>query len=208
MMADASRPFGDAERLVAERLGALGKTLVLALNKVDAISNKTDILPRIQALKAAAAFEEVFPISATGGDGMGELVDALARRLPEGPPYYPEDELSTADLRFIAAEMIREQIYLQTQKEIPYATTVVIDEFREPDDPKEIVRIEASVIVEREGQKGIVIGKGAARLKSIGSKARASIEALLDRRVYLGLHVKVRQNWTSDAKILESLGYR
>ena len=131
---------------------------------------------------------EVFPISALSGDGVPELVEKMIALLPPGPPYYPRDDLTTANMRFLVAEMIREQVFIKTQKEIPYSTAVVVEEYLEPETEDDITRIHATVFVERDSQKGIVIGAKGRMLGEIGKAARMKIERFIDGRVFLKLH--------------------
>ena len=176
--------------------------LIIALNKID------------QRRKNATPFDEYVPdvnptkvieISAKNGDGVDALLDSIREKLPLGPRYYPVDQISEANLRFIAAEIIREKVILNTGEEIPHATAVEVQEFIEEDDGADIY---AMIYVERESQKGIVLGKGGKKIKQIGTEARKEIEQALDTSVYLDLRVKVLKNWRSNENFMRRVGYR
>jgi GTPase len=179
--------------------------LLMALNKIDRVS-KPALLPALEAWNATGRFEELIPISALTGDGLDRLEAAIARLLPEGPLLYPEDMVTDRAERFLAAELVREQVFRQLGDELPYAAAVVVEEFRERPERGDVV-ISATVHVERESQKGIVVGKGGQRIKAIGSAGRAAISQLLGCPVHLLLHVKVSPNWTSGAGGLRAMGY-
>jgi GTP-binding protein Era len=202
LLADARRESPD-EELIAT-LDPSRRPTVLALNKVDRVE-KTALLPRIAAWSAAAPWAAIVPISALDGDGVGELIGEVSKRLPESPPYFPKDQVTDASERFIVSEIVREKLFATLDQELPYATAVEIERFVE-DDGKGRARIEARIWVERESQKPIVIGKGGATVKRIGSLARVDIERLLDRPVFLGLTVSVKADWTRDRRSMERLG--
>jgi GTP-binding protein Era len=164
---------------------------------------KPRILPVIERYRNLLELAEVVPLSALSGENVDLLAGRLLAQLPEGEPLYPDDFLTDQPERFFVAELIRERILVRTREEIPYSTGVMIDSFKEE---AGLTRIEATVLVEREGQKGILIGKGGLMLKSVGSEARAQIEAFLGTKVYLGLFVKLRENWREDQRILEQMG--
>jgi GTP-binding protein Era len=178
---------------------------VIALNKVDRVA-KPELLPLIEAWTAWRPDAEVVPISATTGDGLDRLGAAIARRLPEGPALYPDDVLTDRAERFLAAELIREQLYHQLGKELPYACAVVVETWDEKPSRKE-VKIGAAIIVERESQKPIVIGRGGARIKELGIAARQAIAELLELTVHLTLFVKVIPGWSRGETSLRELGY-
>ncbi|GIX11552.1 GTPase Era [Elioraea sp.] len=203
LLVDAKAGLTDAVRLIVERLREAGRPLWLALNKVDLVAPPA-LLPLARDLNALAPFAETFMISAETGDGVERLLDRLAAAMPEGPFLYPEDELSDQPDRLLAAEIVREQIYRQTHEEVPYGTTVETESWEERADGS--VTIRAAVVVAREGQKAIVIGKGGARLKAIGAAARAELERELDRRVHLFLHVLVRERWDEERARLRAMG--
>ena len=199
---DVTEAYGPGDRYVKEVLARAGKPVILALNKIDLIP-KPDLLPLIDQYRRLLDFVEVIPLSAREGDNVDVLGERLVAHLPEGERLYPEDFLTDQPERFFVAEMVREQILRHTREEIPYSTAVVIDSFKEGDP---LVRIEASILVERPSQKGILIGRGGAMLKAIGSAARREIESFLGTKVYLGLFVKVREGWREDQAVLDEMG--
>ncbi len=177
--------------------------VILALNKVDLV-NKEKLLALIEIYAALYPFQAVIPLSALHGDGHDRLLAELLRILPFGPRYYSEDIPTDASERFLVAEIIREKVFLLTGEEIPYSTAVLIESFKE-DAAKGLVTIHAAIVVERESQKGIVIGKGGVKLKAIGTAARKDIEILLDQKTMLKLWVKVHKNWSKDEKFLREI---
>jgi len=201
-LVDVAEGYGSGDRYVREVLKRSGKPVLLGINKIDTVS-KPKILPVIETYRHQMDFAEIVPFSALTGENVERLPELLLERLPEGDRLYPEDFLSDQPERFFVSEMIREQILRMTREEIPYSTGVVIDSFKEGEP---LVRIEAQVLVERESQKGILIGKGGAMLKAIGSAARREIEAFLGTKVYLGLFVKTREGWREDPRILDEMG--
>ena len=202
LMVDASAAGGGGERFALEMVAGVRSRRFLLLNKIDRIA-KPALLPMIERYRTACEFDEIVPVSALKGDGVEELRSLIYRYLPAGPMYYPPDQISDRPERFLAAEIIREKVILETRQELPHATAVVIDRFEEGEGR---ARIHASIYVERDSQKAIVIGRGGELLKRAGTAARRDIEALLDGRVHLELHVKVRRKWRDDDRILESLG--
>jgi GTP-binding protein Era len=203
LLVDAKAGLTDGVRAIVEKLRASGRPLWLALNKVDLVA-PPKLLPLARDLNALGPFAETFMISAETGDGVERLLDRLAEAMPEGPWLYPEDELSDQPDRLLASEIVREQIYRQTHEEVPYGTTVETETWEERADGS--VTIRAAIVVAREGQKAIVIGKGGARLKAIGAAARAELERELDRRVHLFLHVLVRERWDEERSRLRDMG--
>jgi GTP-binding protein Era len=199
---DVTEEYGPGDRYVKEVLGRSGKPVMLVLNKID-LMPKPQLLPLIDHYRRLLDFAEVIPLSALEGDNVDVLGERLVAHLPEGERLYPEDFLTDQPERFFVAEMVREQILRHTREEIPYSTAVVVDSFKEGDP---LVRIEASILVERPSQKGILIGRGGAMLKAIGSAARREIEAFLGTKVYLGLFVKVREGWREDQAVLDEMG--
>ncbi|MFN7131902.1 MAG: GTPase Era [Myxococcales bacterium] len=214
---DGTVEVGEGNRYIIEQLHKAKKKVVLAINKIDLIS-KPLLLPIIDAYRQLFPFAEIFPISAADGEGVQELVDGLARLLPEGPKLFPEDMITDAEERFLVAELIREQVLRLCRQEVPYSVAVVVEHFdeserapREPVKPGKIgglVRIDARIFVERDSQKAIVIGKGGAMLKRIGTESRKEIQRLLGTHVYLSLHVKVESRWSERAEALVKLGYK
>jgi GTPase len=199
---DVTESYGPGDKYVRDLLKQSGRKVVLALNKIDAIP-KPKILAIIEQYRHLLDFADVVPVSALSGDNVDVLVSRLLAHLPEGAPLYPDDFLTDLPERFFVAEMVREKILRMTRDELPYSTGVVVDSFQEQPD---IVRIEASIFVERDTQKAIVIGKGGSMLKAIGTAARQDIEAFLGAKVFLGLFVKVREKWREDAATLELMG--
>ncbi|TCS64230.1 GTPase Era [Varunaivibrio sulfuroxidans] len=195
MVIDAKRGIDrDSERIIA-RFKADGRRVVLVLNKIDLVK-KADLLAQISRLDEEGIFSETFLVSAETGDGVGDLLDALAARVPEGPWHYPEDQLSDMNDRLLAAEITREKLYLQLHQELPYAATVETEEWEERPDGS--VAIRQVIFVERDSQKGIILGKGGARIKQIGAASRLELEEILERRVHVFLFVKVREKWGDD----------
>jgi len=213
LLVDAAEPeqsapdrLGDGDRrAIDEILTAVKAPVLLALNKVDRVA-KPALLPMLAAWSASGRFEELVPISALSGDGVDRLEAAIAARLPEGPALFPEDMVTDRAERFLAGELVREQLFRQLGEELPYATAVVIDQFNERPEKGDVV-ISASIFVERESQKGIVVGKGGQRIKAIGESGRAAISQLLGCPVHLLLHVKVAPNWSRDGGGIRSMGY-
>jgi GTP-binding protein Era len=188
-----------------EILAAVKVPVVLGLNKVDRIA-KPALLPMLEAWNAGDRFQALVPISALNGDGLERLVREIATRMPEGPALFPEDMVTDRAERFLAGELVREQLFRQLGEEIPYATAVVVDTFEERADKGDVV-IRADIFVERESQKGIVVGKGGARIKAIGEAGRKAISQLLGCPVHLVLQVKVAPNWTRGGGGLRTMGY-
>jgi GTPase len=195
-------PYGAGDRYVKEVLRRSRKPVMLGINKIDSVA-KPAILRVIDRYRNVLDFAEIVPLSALTGESVDLVTDLVFARLPEGDRLYPDDFLSDQPERFFVAEMIREQVLRMTRDEIPYSAGVVIDSFQEGEP---LVRIEASILVERESQKGILIGRGGAMLKSIGTAARREIESFLGSKVFLGLYVKTRSGWRDDAHVLDRMG--
>ncbi|MCB1768740.1 MAG: GTPase Era [Candidatus Competibacteraceae bacterium] len=189
---------------VLQRLAEFGKSVVLAVNKVDRIADKRRLLPFLQEMAAKRQFTEIVPLAAINGDNVAALEQAIARLLPTGEFIFPEDQITTASERFMAAELIREKLTRLLREELPYALTVEIEQFVEEG---RLTRIHAVIWVERISQKGIVIGEKGATLREVGRQAREDLERLLDRKVFLETWVKVRAGWSDDERALRSLGY-
>jgi GTP-binding protein Era len=202
LVVDVTQAFGGGDEFVLERVREAKVPVVLALNKIDRI-RKPEILAIIDDYRRRHEFTEIVPISALSGDNVDALVSALERHLPEGEPLYPPDTLTDLPERFFVAEMVREKILEATREEIPYSTAVVIDSWEESE---KLTRIEASVLVERDSQKGILVGKAGSMLKRIGTAARRDIEVFLGAKVFLGLHVRVRPEWRENERLLSELG--
>ena len=203
LLVDAQAGATDAVREIAARLGRSGRSCWLVLNKVDLVTRQR-LLPLTATLTAIAPFAETFMVSAATGDGLDRLLDALAAAMPEGPWLYPADDLTDLPDRLLAAELVREQVFLQTHEEVPYATTVETESFRERPDGS--VRIEATIYVSRPGHKAILIGAGGTRIRDIGAKARGELARLLERKVHLFLNVKERAGWDEEAARLRAIG--
>ena len=177
----------------------------LILNKIDVIHEKSKLLPMIEECRKLYDFAEVIPISALKRKGLEDLLQGIIATLPAGPAYFPEDEVTDQPARFMAAESIREQVLLNTSEEIPYATTVIVDNFEEG---KRLTRIAATIYCERQGQKGILVGKGGQMLKKIGTAARIQIERMLGTKVFLELYVKAEPGWRDSRTFVEELDWR
>jgi GTP-binding protein Era len=177
----------------------------LILNKIDVIREKSKLLPLIEEYRKLYEFAEVVPISALKRKGLDDLLKTILAALPAGPAYFPEDEVTDQPARFMAAEIIREQVLLNTSEEIPYATTVIVDSFEEG---KRLTRIAATIYCEREGQKGILVGKGGRMLKKIGTSARIQMERMLGTKVFLELYVKAEPGWRDSRRFVEELDWR
>jgi GTPase len=203
LLVDASRGIDDNTRRILDALKERGRRSILALNKIDLVRRDT-LLGLADALSRQGRFEPILMISGLKGDGVDDLKRHLAASLPLGPWLFPEDQLSDAPERLIAAEVTREQVFLQLHDEIPYASTVETDKWEEKPDGS--VRIEQVVYVQRPGQRAIALGEGGRRIKAIGSRARAELEHIFERRVHLFLFVKVRQGWVEDRERFEALG--
>jgi len=199
---DVTEPYGPGDRYVRDVLAKAGRPVILAINKIDRVP-KPKILSAIEQYRSLLDFVEVVPLSARDGDNVELLSSLLLKHLPEGERLYPEDFLTDLPERFFVAEMVREQILRLTREEIPYTTGVLIESFKEEEG---LVRIEATIYAERESQKGILIGKGGAMLKQVGTAARRQIEEFLGTKIFLGLFVKVRERWREDAALLDEMG--
>lgn len=197
--------LGEGNRKIMQTIARSGKPAFLIINKVDLVE-KSDLLPYIDRIKGEIEFAEIFPISAKKKDGIQYLVNATLARIPEGPPYYPGDMITDRTMRFLASEIVREKTMILLQEELPYSTGVSIEQFKELGDGNRY-HIEAVIYVERNSQKGIVIGKGASMLKNIGKKARVDLERFLDKPVGLKLFIKVKKDWTENPRSLKELGY-
>ena len=196
--------FGPEDRAALERIPA-AQAVVAVVNKIDTLKKDAKLIPFLDRLAKERDFAAIVPVSAKTGRNTGELLRALREALPEGPAAYPPDQLTDRDERFFAAELLREKLFQEMGEELPYRCEVVIDSFREEG---ALRRIEATILVERDSQKAIVIGRGGARLKKMATAARQDMERLFGGKVYLGAWVKVRKAWTDDARVLRELGYR
>jgi len=204
LMVDASRMQPHADDLLLEKAQRFRGKTILALNKVDRLP-KPKLLPLIEAFAKAFAFAAIVPISALKGDGCDELLQEILKQLPEGEPYFPEDQVTDQPERFLAAEIIREKAIQVMYHEVPYALAVVVEKFEET--PK-LLRIEATMNVERDSQKKILIGRKGGMLKKIGTEARKELETILGAKIYLGLFVKVVSDWREDPQRVRELDWR
>jgi GTPase len=204
-VADAARKFGDDDRRAIDVSRRTETPIVLVLNKVDLLKDKAALLPLIEEYKAVYQFADYVPVSAIKKTGLEELRGVILERLPEGPAYFPEDYVTDQPERFLAAELIREKVLLATRQEVPHSVAVMVDKWEET--PK-ITRIYATIRVERDGQKAIVIGTGGAMLKQIGTLARHEMEKLFGAKIYLDLHVRVEPGWREKRAFLNTLDWR
>ena len=189
---------------LAEYINQIKGPAIMLLNKIDLVDRKT-LLPLIASYNELYPFRAVIPVSALGGDGVDVLLKQILSLMPIGPRFFPEDIPTDASERFLCGEIIREKVFLLTGQEIPYSTAVLIESFKE-DEIKRMVTIHAAIVLEKNSQKGIVIGKGGRKLKSIGTSARKDIETLIGAKVVLKLWVKVKKNWSQDQRFLKELG--
>ncbi len=204
-LGDCTARFTQEDERALEVVRHLATPAFLLLTKIDRLNDKRLLLPRIEQYKAVREFTEYIPISAVSGEGLDRLREAIVERLPEGPAYFPPDYLTDQPERFLAAELIRERILRETREEVPHAVAVVVDEWREQ--PK-LTRISATIYVERDGQKAIVIGAKGASLKKIGTLARQEMETMFSRKIFLELFVKVRKDWRDNPEFLNAIDWR
>jgi GTP-binding protein Era len=203
LIVDASAEFGRGDRFALEWVSRFHGPVFLLLNKVDLVK-KPLLLPLIDRYHQAFDFAEIFPISALTGEGCLDVVEGWLARLPEAPPHFPQDQFTDQPERFLAAELVREKAILATREEVPHAIAVLVDSFEES---SELIKIRASIYVEREGQKGILIGKGGETIKKIGTQARKELESILGAHIFLELFVKVQPNWRQNAAIVRQLDW-
>ncbi|AHA29129.1 GTPase Era [Exiguobacterium sp. Leaf187] len=205
-MVNVTEPKGKGDDFIIEKLKELDTPIILVMNKVDLI-HPNDIPPIIESYKNELEFAAVVPISALQGNNVGPLLEEIAKILPEGPMYYPADQVTDHPERFIISEMIREKVLQKTRDEVPHSIAVAIDQIKTRENGN-MVDVHATILIERDSQKGIIIGKRGALLKEIGSEARTDIEMLLGTKVYLNLWVKVQKDWRNKAGQLRELGFR
>jgi len=203
LLVDAARGVDRDTRRILERLAKRGRQLILALNKIDLV-RRDSLLALSDALSREGRFDPVFMVSGRTGDGVGDLQRHLASALPPGPWLFPEDQLSDMPERMIAAEVTREQVFLQLRDELPYGSTVETERWDDRSDGS--TRIEQVIFVQRPSQRAIVLGEGGQRIKAIGARARVELERMLGRRIHLFLFVKVRENWVDDRERYAALG--
>lgn len=205
LLIEADRGHNSDDDLIIENLRQAGAPVYLVINKIDRV-DKLKLLPLIDRFRSLYDFREIVPVSAVTGDGVDRLLELIREALPEGPKYFPDDSFTDNSERFIAAEIVREKILMLTHKEIPYATAVTVEAFKE-DEEKNLIRITATITVEKDSQKGILIGKGGKMLKEIGTQARIEMEKFFAAKIFLELFVRVRKDWTKDSKWLKEFGY-
>ena len=205
LLTDAGMPLGQDDTRIVRSLKDITIPVVLVINKIDLIG-KEKLLPLIDGARHLHPFEDIVPVSALKDFNVDRLLNIIEKILPEGPRYFSDDMITDRSERFLAAEMIREQITLYAHKEVPYATAVVVDTFKE-DTTKGLLRLQATVHVEKDSQKGIIIGKKGGMLKKIGRGARLEMERFFNTRVYLELFVRVQKDWAQDSRMLGEFGY-
>lgn len=203
LVVDADRGLDDDSQGIIEKLKETQRRAVLILNKIDLVK-RDSLLALTSRLDAQGIFDRVFMVSAQTGDHTDDLLAFFAARVPEGPWHFPEDQVSDMPMRLLAAEITREQVFLQLHQELPYATAVETEQWQERDDGS--VRIDQTIYVQRDSQKAIVLGKSGRQIKNIGARARAELEEILERRVHLFLHVKVRENWLEERSHYSDMG--
>ncbi|TGD18655.1 GTPase Era [Levilactobacillus suantsaiihabitans] len=204
-MVNAAEKRGAGDNFIIDRLKGIKAPVYLLINKIDQVK-PDDLLPVMEQYQTALPWKAVYPISALEGNNVDELLTGLVDEMPHGPQYYPEDQVTDHPERFVVSELIREKIFMLTREEVPHSVAVEIESMKQKNEDH--VHIEATIIVERPTQKGIMIGKGGSMLKKIGTLARQDIEHLLGSKVYLQLWVKVQPNWRDKASLLKSYGYR
>jgi GTPase len=204
LVVDAAAGVGRGDSFVYTRhVGPFAGPKLCAVNKIDAVG-RHDVVPQLDAASKLGDFDEIVPVSARSGEGAATLLELLVERIPEGPALFPEDQATDQSIETRVAEIVREKALERTREELPHSIEVVVEEIEDDD---ELVRIDAVVLVERESQKGIVIGRGGEMLKTIGTSARKDLEALFGRKVFLGLRVKVLREWQRDPAALQRLGF-
>ncbi|HUI43711.1 MAG TPA: GTPase Era [Terriglobia bacterium] len=204
LIVDATEPFGKGDEFALELLKEYAPRAILALNKIDRMA-KPKLLPLMDRYARLHPFEEIFPISALRGECLDGLMEAVVRLLPEGPRYFPPETYTDQPERFLAGEMVREKVIRHTRQELPYATAVLVDSFEESET---ITRIHATIVVEKDSQRPIVLGAGGERIKQIGTEARRDLERLFPPKVFLELYVKVEPHWRENPALVAALDYR
>jgi GTPase len=205
LIVDAHRKWAAEDTFVLDLVKKSGTPVFLLLNKIDLLADKRNLLPLIAQFQPLHSFQDVIPISALRKKGLDDLLTNLVKALPNGPRYFPEDQITDQPVRFMASELIREQVLMQTREEIPHAVTVLVEQFEEG--PR-LVRIAATIYCERDGQKAILLGKGGQMLKKIGTTARLDIEKMVGRKVFLELFVKVQPGWRESRQFVDELDWR
>ena len=205
LVVDVNEKLGGGDRYVFDMVKDLHKPVFLILNKIDLIK-KPKLLPIMEEFSRQGTFAEIIPVSAGTGLNIDRLERAIIDRLPEGPPLYPPDYLTDQPERFMASEIVREKVLQFTHAEIPFSSAVVVDRFEEPADPKGLLKLYCTIVVERESQKPILIGKNGDMIKTIGTAAREELEKFFSTKVFLDLHVRVKSDWREDDRTLQELG--
>jgi GTPase len=205
LIADVTQRLSPSDQFVVDLAKQAQTPVFLVLNKVDLLKDKGKLLPIIENYRQKHEFREVIPVSALKKDGLEMLVASVIKALPTGPRYFPEDQITDQPTRFMAAEIIRERILLETKEEVPYAVTVIVDQF---DEGKKLTRIAATIYCERDGQKAILVGRGGSMLKKIGTSARLQIERMVGTKVFLELFVKVQHGWRDSRAFVDELDWR
>lgn len=205
LIVDVTRKFGQSDQLVLDMARKSGTPVFLLLNKIDLVARKDKLLPIIEQYRSLYDFKQVIPLSARKKIGLDVLLDHVVRALPKGVPYFPEDQITDQPVRFMVAELIREQVLFATSEEVPHATTVMVEQFEEG---TRLTRIAAVIYCERDGQKRILVGKQGQMLKTIGTAARQQIEKMVGTRVYLELFVKIRPDWRESHVFIDDLDWR
>jgi len=203
LLVDASSRPGAGDRFALDLVTKSGKPVILVLTKVDRIRRRQDLLPIIASRAGDHVFEEVIPISGRTGLNVDRLEQLVFDRLPEGPKYFPDDEYTDQPVRTLAAELVREQILHATGDELPFVTAVIVERWEETES---LAKVYCLILVERASQRGIIVGRAGQQLKDIGTRARAGIEEVLGKQVYLQLHVAVREHWRNDDRVLDEMG--
>lgn len=205
VVVDAPEPGGRGHEFVMDLARKAKAPVFLILNKID-LMRKSRLLPLIDEYHRTGIFAEIVPVSAATGDNVDRLERAIIERLPEGEPLYPPDFLTDQPERFLAAEIVREKVLQHTRDEIPFSSAVMVDRFEEPQGPKGMLRLHCTIVVDRESQKPILVGRGGEMIKRIGTAARRDLEAFFDTKVFLDLHVRVKSEWREDEGVLKDLG--
>jgi GTP-binding protein Era len=204
LIMDAGEEVGQGDRRALERVSRFEGTRILLLNKIDRLSRE-ELLPLIQAATKLGDFSEIIPISALTGESVERALETFIKYLPAGPPQFPSDQYTDQPERFLAAEIVREKAMASTTQEVPHAVAVLVDAFEET---AKLIRIRATIYVEREGQKGILIGSKGSSLKKIGTEARKELEAILGTKIFLELYVKVLKDWRDNPQLVHQLDWR
>ena len=207
LVVDVTEPPGKGDRFVLDLVKGAKAPVFLILNKIDLVK-KPRLLPIMQQYAGMGSFAEIVPVSAATGDNVDRLERAIVDRLPEGEPLYPADYLTDQPERFFAAEIVREKLLQFTHAEIPFSSAVVVDRFEEAQGPKGVLKLYCTIVVERESQKPIVVGRGGEMIKRIGTAAREDLERFFDTRVFLDLHVRVKSEWREDEALLNDIGVK